>query len=105
MLADVLHRRDLISQGILPLRFKEESDYGSFEQGQKWELPEIRECLKNGAEEVPLRKVDDEVTLLAEYSQRERDILLAGGILRQLREKTEDRQPEASHRVSGKAER
>jgi len=82
-----IHRRNLISQGILPLRFKDESDYDRFEQGQKWELPEIRRRLEKGDEEVPLKKEDDEVTLLAEYSQRERDILLAGGILRQLREK------------------
>jgi hypothetical protein len=46
-----------------------------------------------------------EITLLAEYSPRERDILLSGGILRQLREKEEDKQPEAPHRVSGEAER
>src|SRR5215211_1427238 len=89
-----IHRRNLVSQGILPLRFKEESDYDKFEQGQKWELSDVRSHLENGAEEVPLRKGDDDVTLLAEYSQRERDILLAGGILRQLREK-EDEQPEA----------
>jgi aconitate hydratase len=100
-----IHRRNLISQGILPLRFKEESDYDRFEQGQKWELPEIRNRLENGDEEVPLTKGEDEVTLLAELSQRERNILLAGGILRQLREKAEDEQPEASPRISGEAER
>ncbi len=100
-----IHRRNLISQGILPLRFEEESDYDRFEQGQKWELPEIRARLENGDEEVPLKKEGDEVTLLAEYSQRERDIILAGGILRQLREKAEDEQPEAPERVSGEAER
>ena len=100
-----IHRRNLISQGILPLRFKDESDYDTFEQGQEWELPEIRDRLENGDEEVPLKKDGDEVTLLAEYSKRERDILLAGGILRQLREKAENQQPEASHRVSGEAER
>jgi aconitate hydratase len=100
-----IHRRNLISQGILPLRFKEESDYDKFEQGQKWELPEIRARLENGDEEVPLKRGDEEVTLLAEYSQRERDILLAGGILRQLREKSEDKQPETPDRVSGEAER
>ena len=100
-----IHRRNLISQGILPLRFEDESDYDRFEQGQTWELPEIRDRLENGDEVVPLRKGDEEVTLLAEYSQRERDILLAGGILRQLREKAEDQQPEASPRVSGEAER
>ncbi len=100
-----IHRRNLISQGILPLRFKEDSDYDRFEQGQKWELPEIRGRLENGDEEVPLKKGDDEITLLAEYSPRERDILLAGGILRQLREKAKDQQPEAPGRVSGEAER
>jgi aconitate hydratase len=100
-----IHRRNLISQGILPLRLKEESDYDFFEQGQTWELPEIRDHLENGDEEVPLKKGEEEVTLLAEYSKRERDILLAGGILRQLREKAEDKQPEASQRVSGEAER
>jgi aconitate hydratase len=100
-----IHRRNLISQGILPLRLKEESDYDKFEQGQTWELPEIRARLENGDEEIPLKKGDEEVRLLAEYSKRERDILLAGGILRQLREKAEDEQPEPSQRVSGEAER
>ena len=104
-LLDRIHRRNLISQGILPLRLKEESDYDSFEQGQTWELPEIRDRLESGDVEVPLKKEGDEVTLLAEYSRRERAILLAGGILRQLREKAEDEQPEASPRVSGEAER
>ncbi|HEX6711096.1 MAG TPA: aconitate hydratase [Rubrobacter sp.] len=100
-----IHRRNLISQGILPLRFKDEADYDKFEQGQKWELPEIRKHLEDGDEEVPLKKEDDEVTLLAEYSQRERDILLSGGILRQLREMEQDKQPESAHRISGEAER
>jgi aconitate hydratase len=82
-----IHRRNLISQGILPLQFIDESDYEKFEQGNKWELPELRKRLENGDEEVPLKGRDGEVTLLAEFSQRERSILLAGGILRQLREK------------------
>jgi len=80
-----IHRRNLISQGILPLRFKDEIDYDRFEQGQEWELPKIRQHLENGDEEVPLRNDGDEVTLLAEYSRREREILLEGGVLRQLR--------------------
>ena len=99
-----IHRRNLISQGILPLRFKDESDYERFEQGQKWDLPDLRQRLENGDEEIPARMDGTEITLLAEYSQRERDILLSGGILRQLREK-EDKQPEVPPRVSGEAER
>lgn len=84
-----IHRRNLISQGILPLLFAEEADYGRFEQGQSWTLPGIRERLENGDRELPLRPENgeegEEVTLLAELSPRERDILLAGGVLRQLR--------------------
>jgi aconitate hydratase len=99
-----IHRRNLISQGILPLRFKDESDYERFEQGQKWDLPDLRQRLENGDEEIPARMDGTEITLLTEYSQRERDILLSGGILRQLREK-EDKQPEVPPRVSGEAER
>ena len=99
-----IHRRNLISQGILPLRFKDESDYERFEQGQKWDLPDLRQRLENGDEEIPARMDGTEITLLAEYSQRERDILLSGGILRQLREKV-DKQPEVPPRVSGEAER
>jgi len=100
-----IHRRNLVSQGILPLRFSDESDYEKFEQGQKLELPDLRSHLEHGDEEIPARMDGTEITLLAEYSQRERDILLSGGILRQLREKEEDKQPEPPERVSGEAER
>src|ERR687893_537579 len=100
-----IHRRNLISQGILPLRFKDESDYDRFEQGQKLELPDVRRHLEEGDEEIPARLDGTEITLLAELSQREREILLNGGVLRQLREKEEDRQPEAPQRISGEAER
>lgn len=85
-----IHRRNLISQGILPLVFANESDYDRFEQGQKWTLPQIREHLSDGDRELPLRAENgEEVTLLAELSNRERDILLAGGVLRQLRREGE----------------
>lgn len=83
-----IHRRNLISQGILPLLFADESDYDRFEAGQRWELPEVREHLANGDEELPLRSESgDEVTLSAGLSRRERDILLEGGVLRQLRKR------------------
>jgi aconitate hydratase len=81
-----IHRRNLISQGILPLVFADESDYDRFEQGQSWTLSGLRERLEGDERELPLRSGGEEVTLLAELSRRERDILLAGGVLRKLRE-------------------
>jgi aconitate hydratase len=92
-----IHRRNLISQGILPLRFKDESDYDRLEQGQNWEMPDLRRRLERGDEEIPARTDGDEITLLAEYSQRERGILLAGGVLRQLRQ-------EATPSMAGRSE-
>ncbi len=82
-----IHRRNLISQGILPLLFNDEEDYEKFEQGQEWTLSGIRQHLENGDKEVTIQKEDGtEITLLADYSDRERDILLQGGIRRQLRQ-------------------
>ncbi len=80
-----IHRRNLLSQGILPLRFADESDYDKFEEGQEWELPDIKKHLQDGDREIPARMDGAEITLLAEFSQRERDILLSGGILKKLR--------------------
>lgn len=99
-----IHRRNLISQGIMPLILAEESDYDRFEQGQRWELPDVRQRLQNGDERVPARMDDAEVTLLAELSERERRILLAGGVLRQLRERGAS-QTEIAHHASGETER
>lgn len=54
---------------------------------------------------MPLRSESgEEITLLAEFSPREREILLAGGVLRMLRREGEG-QPEGAERVSGEAER
>jgi aconitate hydratase len=80
-----IHRRNLVSQGIVALEFENDDDYEKFEEGQQWELPDIRERLENGDEEVPARMEGEEITLLANLSDRERKILLDGGILRQLR--------------------
>ncbi len=82
-----IHRRNLISQGILSLTFKDESDYDKFEAGQQWEMPDIRQHLDDSDAEITARENEsgEEVTLLAEFSERERDVLLEGGILRQIR--------------------
>jgi aconitate hydratase len=84
-----IHRRNLVSQGILPLRFNDPEDYDRCEEGQSLELPEIRKHLDNGDTEIPAKLDGEEITLLAEYSQRERGILLSGGVLRQIREGNE----------------
>jgi aconitate hydratase len=90
-----IHRRNLVAQGILPLLFKNEEDYDQFEQGQEWTLPDIRERLNNGDTEVTAQSNGTEITLLAQFSERERNMLIHGGFRRQLRENQEEEKPDA----------
>ena len=88
-----IHRRNLVSQGILPLLFKNEEDYDQFEQGQEVTLPNIREHLENGDTEVTAQIDGTEITLLAEFSDRERRLLINGGFRRQMRQEDEESAP------------
>jgi aconitate hydratase len=85
-----IHRRNLVSQGIAPLRFKNEEDYDKFEPGQEVTLSNIREHLENGDTELTAQVDGTEMTLLAEFSDRERNLLLHGGFRRQLRQQQEE---------------
>ncbi len=82
-----IHRRNLISQGIVALTFKDESDYDKAEVGQKWSLPKIHEELEEGSDTITVKiDGDDEITLTHDFSDSEREILLAGGLLSYLRD-------------------
>ncbi len=84
-----IHRRNLIAQGIVPLVFGNPDDYLIAAQGETWELPDIREAIRRGDDRIPVRIIEKnrEITLKAPFSQRERDVLIAGGLLAQLRHK------------------
>ncbi len=83
-----IHRRNLISQGIVPLTFEDESDYDRAEVGQTWEFPKLREELEQGSETITAR-IDgrEELKLRNDFSEHEREILVAGGLLNYLRER------------------
>jgi aconitate hydratase len=83
-----IHRRNLIAQGIPPLTFMDEADYERAHQGDTWELPDIREALLEGREEVEMRVAERGVAckLRGRFSQRERQVLLSGGLLAHVRE-------------------
>src|SRR5947209_3774565 len=85
-----IHRRNLIAQGIVALTFSDESDYDKAEVGQKWSMPKLREELESGSETITA-KIDDggELTLSHDFSEHEREILPAGGLLSYLRERTQ----------------
>ncbi len=82
-----IHRRNLIAQGILALIFSDESDYDRAEVGQTWTLPSIRQELSDGADTITARIEDggEELALSHDFSEHEREILIAGGLLSYLR--------------------
>ncbi len=83
-----IHRRNLIAQGIVALTFSDASDYEKAEVGQKWSLPKLHEELESGSETITAKIEDtgDEFTLSHDFSEHEREILLAGGLLSYLRD-------------------
>jgi aconitate hydratase len=83
-----IHRRNLISQGIVALMFSDESDYDRVEVGQCWSLQSLRRRLEEGSDTITASiDGDDELELTHDFSEHEREILIAGGLLSYLRER------------------
>lgn len=82
-----IHVANLINAGILPFTFADESDYDKIDQMNELSLPNIREKVEN-SEEVILKNITkgEEYKLVSNFSKRQKDILLAGGLLDYTRE-------------------
>jgi aconitate hydratase len=82
-----IHMANLINFGIIPLTFKNEDDYDKVEQGDEIEIPNIRNIIKEGKTLLiknKTKKVEFEAE--ANFSHRQREIILAGGTLSYLKE-------------------
>ena len=83
-----IHRRNLIAQGIVPLLFKDESDHDRAELGQTWRIAGLH-GIAEGDDELDAEIVSDgdgTITLTHDLLPREREIVVAGGLIRYLRE-------------------
>jgi aconitate hydratase len=82
-----IHRRNLIAQGILPLTFSDPDDYQKVPAGSQVQLPEVKEALRRGESMLRLVIVSMglELRVGARFTPREREVLLAGGLLAHLR--------------------
>src|SRR4051794_15138889 len=82
-----IHRRNLVAQGILALTFKDDSDYDRAEVGETWKLPNVREELSNGSDDITV-EVDggDSFTVTHDFAPKEREVLVEGGLLHWLTE-------------------
>lgn len=80
-----IHAANLINAGILPLTFSDPSDYDRIEQGDQLTLSDIHEGLGNGSVKLTVKKTTGEEAtfhLSADLSERQQDILKAGGLLK-----------------------
>jgi aconitate hydratase len=81
-----IHRTNLINFGILPAVFESESDYEAIETGDKLELKGAVDCLKGGKMPLLSNKTrGTDIPVRIDLSSREKDIMLAGGLLNYVR--------------------
>lgn len=82
-----IHCANLINAGILPLNFKDEADYDKISQGDELALPGIKDAITNGTPAVLKNLTTGEsYELKYDLSNRQKDIILAGGLLSYTRE-------------------
>ena len=77
-----IHMANLVNAGILPLTFKNEADYDGIEQGDEIVIENVAEQIKNGEEITVLNKTKNtEFKAVLSVSQRQKEMLYAGGLL------------------------
>ncbi|MBO5136377.1 MAG: aconitate hydratase [Clostridia bacterium] len=77
-----IHKANLINAGIIPLTFKNEADYDKISLKDELVLNNIKELIKNDGKIVMVNKTTgDEIELVAELSERDREMLIDGGLL------------------------
>lgn len=81
-----IHEANLINNGILPLVFVNAEDYNKINQGDKLTLENIYEGLKNDGI-LTLKVGENEIKVKANLSERQKEIILSGGRLNELRER------------------
>ncbi len=80
-----IHKANLVNFGIVPLEFADVADYEKIQQGDMLRIPGIREAIKRGDETIKVSVNGKELATRLDVSPRQRDILLAGGLLNQAR--------------------
>lgn len=76
-----IHRNNLIAQGILPLTFLDPSDHDAVVRDERWSLSGVRDAVSAGATRIAVARDGGGIDLALELSDRERDVLVAGGTL------------------------
>jgi aconitate hydratase len=98
-----IHRANLINWGIVPLEFESAADYDGIERDDVLEFPDLRASLAAGAPvTVVSRRTGARFRMRSILSPRERDMLLAGGLLAQTASTSPS--PPRGERAAGRAD-
>ncbi len=82
-----IHCANLVNAGILPLVFENPADYDTIDQGDILVLEGIDDAIRAGGKVTLVNKTKNQtITLTCQASDRQRDMLLAGGLLNYTRE-------------------
>ncbi len=82
-----IHCANLVNAGIVPLVFKNEKDYDGIDQMDELELPDIYSAIENGSKIIVNNKTKgNSFEAEAVISDRQRKMILAGGLLNYTKE-------------------
>ena len=76
-----IHVANLINAGIMPLTFKNPDDYDKINEGDKLTLSNVFEGMEKGEIILKNENSGEEMVLVASFTERQKDILKAGGLL------------------------
>ncbi|MDD4163150.1 MAG: aconitate hydratase [Methanothrix sp.] len=76
-----IHAANLVNFGIVPFSFARESDWDSLPEKTEVRIPGIHKALETGKESIIALAGNKEICLNMSLSERQREILLAGGLL------------------------
>ncbi|MCR5136236.1 MAG: aconitate hydratase [Oscillospiraceae bacterium] len=84
-----IHAANLVNAGILPLTFADPEDYDRVSQGETVVLNDLHEGLEKGRITAFCGEGKDPVPLCCAFSERQRAMLLAGGLLNLTKEENQ----------------
>jgi aconitate hydratase len=76
-----IHRTNLIAQGILPLVLRSAEDYDGVARGDWWKVRNVAASVRDGQSELFAETPKGTVPLELRLTTREREILVAGGLI------------------------
>ena len=86
-----IHRSNLINSGILPFEFEQSSDYDLIEEGDRLSINNLKEAIELNQTQLTVTNQSKQSTFTVHLplSPREKEAILAGGIINLIRQREE----------------